>query len=230
MSGGMLTVRTVERDAERRTVARLERLRNSERGLHDVDAPVLGARSGSAGLLGLAAGTAAVVLGVLGALRFSPDAPPRAPRSPALGPVDGVPLLLAWYVSHPHWGTEALLVRDDGVARYLLDPPHGGGNPVRTEIRIAPEDMRDLRARLREARPCALRSARRTGRQHESRPVLEISLDGMRCTVALWYEEWRGEVDEARPTAALVSRLRRALRDAGAGAPDATGGRPLTEP
>jgi hypothetical protein len=175
---------------------------------------VLGVRAGSAGLFGAATAAAVVCLGTLGALRFSPDAPRSPPRPAALGLGGGVPLVLAWHVSHPHWGTEALLVREDGVARYLLDPPHGGGAPVRAERRIAAEDMRDLRARLRDARPCALRSRRRGGREHESRPTLELAVDGARCTVSLWYGEWEGELEEARETSMLVMRLRRALREA----------------
>jgi hypothetical protein len=129
-------------------------------------------------------------------------------RTPAGGDDD---VMVAWSVAHPHWGTEAVLVRRDGRARYLLDPPNGGGPPVRAELTLPREDLAELERRLVAARPCELASTRRTGRTHESRPTLEVSLPGARCAVTLWFDEWR-ESERARAAAEIVAELRSALR------------------
>jgi hypothetical protein len=169
--------------------------------------------AGRAGLLGMAG----AALAVAGALVLGPrcDAPEREPRgratSPAAGAGDDGAVMLAWSVAHPHWGTEAVLVRRDGRARYLLDPPNGGGPPVRAEVTLPPDDVAELERRLVAARPCELASTRRAGRPHESRPTLEVAIPGARCAVTLWFDEWR-ESERARASAEVVAELRSALR------------------
>jgi hypothetical protein len=140
----------------------------------------------------------------------APETRGRSTAARALAGDDGA-VMLAWSVAHPHWGTEAVLVRSDGRARYLLDPPNGGGPPVRAEVTLPPEDVAELERRLVAARPCELASTRRTGRTHESRPTLEVSLPDVRCAVTLWFDEWR-ESERARATAEIVAELRTALR------------------
>lgn len=171
------------------------------------------ADAGRAGLLGMAGAGLTIAL----AMFFGPrcDAPEPRHRSGsaatrALAGDDGA-VMVAWSVAHPHWGTEAVLVRRDGRARYLLDPPNGGGPPVRAELTLPADDVAELERRLVAARPCELASTRRTGRTHESRPTLEVSLPGARCAVTLWFDEWR-ETERARAAAEIVTELRTALR------------------
>jgi len=167
--------------------------------------------SGRAGLLGMAG----AALAVAGALILGPrcDVPERQPhgRTPSASTSDDGAVMLAWSVAHPHWGTEAVLVRRDGRARYLLDPPNGGGPPVRAEVTLPPDDVAELERRLTAARPCELASTRRAGRTHESRPTLEVAIPGARCAVTLWFDEWR-ESERARATSEIVAELRSALR------------------
>ena len=164
----------------------------------------------------MAAAALAVALGVF--LAEGLDTPPPRSGTAVLrglaGDADGAPIVLAWSVAHPHWGTEALLVRSDGRARYLLDPPSGAGAPIRTELTLPPTDVAELVRRVTDARPCELTSKRRAGRAHESRPSLELALPDARCTVALWFDEWR-EDPAARQMAAIVTELRESLRHAG---------------
>ena len=171
-------------------------------------------RSGGARatLAGMAAAGLATALAVTLARGLDAPPPSRGEHTAArqLGG-DDAEILVAWSVAHPHWGTEAVLVRRDGRARYLLDPPQGGGAPTRAELSLPPEDVAELERRLLAARPCELASTRRTGRTHESRPTLEVSLPGARCAVTLWFDEWR-EAENARASAAVVTELRDALR------------------
>lgn len=173
-------------------------------------------RDAHAALYGMTAAALAVALGVFLAEGLDGPAPPAgtAVLRALAGDADGAPIVLAWSVAHPHWGTEAVLVRGDGRARYLLDPPSGAGAPIRTELTLPPSDVAELARRVTEAHPCELTSKRRTGRTHESRPTLEIALPGAHCTVALWFDEWR-EDPAARQMAAIVTELRDSLRHAG---------------
>lgn len=171
--------------------------------------------AGRAGLYGMLAAALAVGLGVF--LVRGLDQPPRPAgltAARALAGDDGAPVIFAWSVTHSHWGTEAVLIRRDGRARYLLDPPSGGGAPIRTELTLPAEDIAELERRVVDAHPCDLVSERRTGRDHESRPTLEVSLPSAHCTVSMWFDEWR-ESPRARPMAAIVTELRESLRHAG---------------
>lgn len=171
--------------------------------------------AGRAVLYGMLAAAVAIGVSVYLAQGFA-QREARAARSPAralAGDDDGAPIVLAWSVAHPHWGTEAVLIRRDGRARYLLDPPAGGGAPIRTELTLPPDDVAELERRVIAARPCELASQRRVGRTHESRPTLELALPDAHCAVTLWFDEWR-ENERARPMAAIVTELRDSLRHA----------------
>jgi hypothetical protein len=169
--------------------------------------------SGRAGLLGMAGATVAIALAMFLGPRCDVPEPTTRGRGAATRALAGGDdaVMVAWSVAHPHWGTEAVLVRRDGRARYLLDPPNGGGAPVRAELTLPREDVAELERRLVAARPCDLASTRRTGRTHESRPTLEVALPGARCAVTLWFDEWR-ESERARAAAEIVAELRSALR------------------
>jgi hypothetical protein len=168
-----------------------------------------------ASLYGMMAAVLAVGLGVFLVRGLEPPArQPGTTAAQALAGDDGAPVIFAWSVAHSHWGTEAVLIRRDGRARYLLDPPSGGGTPIRTELTLPAEDIAELERRVVEAHPCDLVSERRTGREHESRPVLEVSLPSAHCSVSMWFDEWR-ESPRARPMAAIVTELRDSLRHAG---------------
>lgn len=173
-------------------------------------------RDAHAALYGIAAAALAVCLGVFLAEGLEDrERRSRTTVERALGGEDGgSPIVLAWSVAHEHWGTEALLVRGDGRARYLLDPPSGGGPPIRAELTLPAADVAELRRRVSDAHPCELSSKRRAGRPHESRPTLEVALPDAHCTVTLWFDEWREDAG-ARATAAIVSELRDSLRHAG---------------
>ena len=170
--------------------------------------------AGRAVLYGMISGAFAIGIGVYLVEGLDQrEARVRSPVRALAGDDDGAPIVLAWSVAHPHWGTEAVLVRGDGRARYLLDPPAGGGAPIRTELTLPPDDVAELERRVVAARPCELASQRRTGRTHESRPTLELALPDTHCAVTLWFDEWR-ENERARPMAAIVTELRDSLRHA----------------
>lgn len=170
-------------------------------------------RDAHAALYGMAAAAVAIGLGVyLTQGLDTPEPEPSASALRALGSEsDGAPILLAWSVAHPHWGTEAVLVRGDGRARYLLDPPSGGGSPIRTELTLPPDVLADLVRRVTATHPCELTSKRRAGRAHESRPKLELAMPDAHCSVTLWFDEWSEDPD-AQPMATIVAELRGSLR------------------
>jgi len=170
--------------------------------------------AGCAVLYGMLSAALAIGLGVYLVQGLEQrEARGRSPARALAGDDDGAPIVLAWSVAHPHWGTEAVLIRRDGRARYLLDPPAGGGAPIRTELTLPPDDIAELERRVVAARPCELASQRRAGRTHESRPTLELALPDAHCAVTLWFDEWR-ENERARPMAAIVTELRESLRHA----------------
>lgn len=170
--------------------------------------------AGRAVLYGMLSAALAIGLGVYLVQGLEQrEARGRSPARALAGDDDGAPIVLAWSVAHPHWGTEAVLIRRDGRARYLLDPPAGGGAPIRTELTMPPDDVAELERRVVAARPCELASQRRAGRTHESRPTLELALPDAHCAVTLWFDEWR-ENERARPMAAIVTELRESLRHA----------------
>lgn len=119
---------------------------------------------------------------------------------------------LAWTVRSEHWGTEAILVKKDGRARYMVDPPPGAdGARLRGELRLTRAELDALGDLLAQNHVCNLRPSGRAGRENESRPTLDIDVPGARCTVTMWFDEWRTS-PAAMPSAAAIAHLRERLR------------------
>lgn len=112
---------------------------------------------------------------------------------------------LSWTVSHPHWGTEALLLRRDGRLRLLLTRP--GSREAASEMRLTDDELRAIEMRLREAQPCGLAASTRPGKPNESRPTLTLNFASMACSKTQWFDEWRTN-ESARPVAEIIAALR----------------------
>lgn len=128
----------------------------------------------------------------------------RIPEVPSQTP-PARDFLMSWTVSHPHWGTEALLLRRDGTLRLLLTRP--GSPETARETRLTDDELRALDMRLQEAHPCDLAASTRPGKPNESRPTLTLNFASMACSKTQWFDEWRTS-DRARPVAEIVAALR----------------------
>lgn len=123
--------------------------------------------------------------------------------------IDGPPFVLAWDVTHPRWGTEWILVRADGRARYLLDPPKGReGSRLRGETTFDRARLRDLGGALLEADACTGTQRDRVSPE-ESQPTLKLDFNGLECEATRWYGEW-----QASAVWPILEDLRRTLRTA----------------
>lgn len=114
-----------------------------------------------------------------------------------------VPVIMAWTIEDPEWGTEWLLVKADGRIRYLLDPPG-----IRSQATLNANEVQELRSDLRRAQICQMES-HRPGEEGESRPTLTVSLAQQRCEVSLHYGEWRRSAIHG-----TIDALRRRMRHA----------------
>lgn len=128
----------------------------------------------------------------------------RDPEPPHAASPSG-DFLLSWTVSHPHWGTEALLLRKDGTLRLLLTRP--GSTEAARETRLTDDELRALEMRLLEAHPCDLAASTRPGKPNESRPTLTLNFASMACSKTQWFDEWRTN-ERTRPVAEIVAALR----------------------